>query len=128
MRVLRRDQIRKTERDCLPRMLLKWIICSTQKESQSRFSEAQEQWAALKDIPGFLGQVGGWSSKHPLQAGILSCWQDEASYQHFMHHLHDGIFQQSQQKETYTSISVTLFKIATMLLLHNRHPRQRPFK
>jgi len=91
-------------------MLLKWIVCSTSTEMQTAFSAAQEQWAALKGLPGFLGQVGGWNSKNPSQAGILSCWQDEAAYQRFMQHIHDDIYRRSDQKQTYLSISVTLFK------------------
>src|SRR5712691_10980953 len=90
-----RVEKRKMEGGCIPHMLLKWIICSIPQELQSAFSEAQKQWIALKGLQGFLGQVGGWNSKHPLQAGVLSCWQDEASYQNFMHHIHDDIFQHS---------------------------------
>jgi heme-degrading monooxygenase HmoA len=91
-------------------MLLKWIVCSVPEKLQSTFSTAQEQWSELKHLPGFLGQIGGWDSSDHLQAGILSCWQDEAAYQHFMQHTHDSIVQQSQQKGTYTSLSITLFK------------------
>jgi quinol monooxygenase YgiN len=90
-------------------MLLKWIVCTTPKEMQTAFSVAQEQWAALKGLQGFLGQVGGWDTRNPLQAGILSCWQDEIAYQHFMRHVHDDIYQRSYQQQTYLSISVTLF-------------------
>jgi quinol monooxygenase YgiN len=91
-------------------MLLKWIVCSTSKEMQAAFSITQEQWAALKGLQGFLGQIGGWNSKNPLQAGILSCWQDEKSYQRFMQYEHDRIYQQSDQGKTYLSISIALYK------------------
>ncbi len=91
-------------------MLLKWIVCTTSKEMQPTFSAAQEQWVVLKGLQGFLGQVGGWNSKNPLQAGILSCWQDEKSYRRFMQYEHDRIYQQSDQGKTYLSISIALFK------------------
>ncbi|QBD75265.1 DUF4937 domain-containing protein [Ktedonosporobacter rubrisoli] len=91
-------------------MLIKWIVCQVPANARRAFSIAQSQWSALKGMPGFLGQIGGWTSASPQQAGILACWQDEASYLHFMQSMHNALFEQSRQKGTYTSLSITLFE------------------
>jgi heme-degrading monooxygenase HmoA len=90
-------------------MLLKWIVCQVPAETCASFSSAQRQWTPLNRLPGFLGQIGGWDCASSQQAGILSLWQNEASYRHFMQYNHDEIVEHNSQRETYTSLSVALF-------------------
>jgi heme-degrading monooxygenase HmoA len=89
-------------------MILKWIVCKVNMDLKVEFSKAQEQWAALKEVQGFLGQIGGWNLKQPFEACILSFWQDHVSYQNFMSRIHDQIFYQSNQEQTYHSITIAL--------------------
>lgn len=89
-------------------MLLKWMVCKVKPEQKERFTQAQTHWGALRYIQGFLGQIGGWNHASPDEACILGLWQDASSYRRFMCHFHDGIFINSNQGETYDSISVTL--------------------
>ena len=88
-------------------MFLKWIVCQVPASTHASFSSAQRQWSMLNQVPGFLGQIGGWDRTQ--QAGILSCWRDEASYRLFMQHIHDEIVEHTHQRETYTSLSVAFF-------------------
>lgn len=85
-------------------MLLKWIVCQVSEEQKESFSEAQASWKKLSDVPGFLGQWGGWNLKEPMEACILSLWSDQESYQTFMSQIHDRIFLNSNQEATYKSI------------------------
>lgn len=91
-------------------MLLKWIVCQVSEDARASFSSAQRQWTMLNRVPGFLGQIGGWDRTSSKHAAILSCWQDEASYRHFMQHIHDEIVEHNHQRETYTSLSVAFFE------------------
>jgi heme-degrading monooxygenase HmoA len=64
----------------------------------------------IKRVEGFLGQIGGWD-KHKLnEAGIIAFWKDNGSYQKFMEHRHDEIFENSRQKNTYKNISINFFE------------------
>jgi hypothetical protein len=49
-------------------------------DSKLPFSIAQERWGNLKDVDGFLGQIGGWDVNDPFEAGILSFWKDSNSF------------------------------------------------
>jgi heme-degrading monooxygenase HmoA len=89
-------------------MIMKWIVCKVNRDSKEEFSQAQEQWAALYEVQGFLGQIGGWNLRQPLEACIVSFWKDNASYQNFMSRIHDQIFYKSNQKQTYHSITIAL--------------------
>ncbi|MGE7604097.1 YdbC family protein [Peribacillus sp. NPDC097675] len=91
-------------------MIIKWIKCQIDKESKYSFSKAQERWSKLKNSEGFLGQIGGWDKNKPFEAGILSFWKDYHSYEKFMKYHHDGIFENSNQKNTYHTISVKIFE------------------
>ncbi|EIJ82078.1 hypothetical protein PB1_04040 [Bacillus methanolicus PB1] len=51
-------------------MLIKWIMCNVPENKKEMFSQAQEQWAVLKSLDGFLGRVGGWDTNNTLKAGI----------------------------------------------------------
>jgi hypothetical protein len=89
-------------------MILKWIRVSVPDGSRDAFSKAQEQWIALREVSGFLGQLGGWSERTKGEACILAWWKDETSYRAFMTHEHDVIVGRSRQDLTYESIDVLL--------------------
>ena len=91
-------------------MLMKWIKCQVNVENKHAFSTAQEGWGELLHCAGFMGQIGGWNKNEPLEAGILSVWKDLHSYQRFMRHQHDDLFLKSDQRSTYTKISVDIFE------------------
>ncbi|MFI8492440.1 YdbC family protein [Peribacillus butanolivorans] len=91
-------------------MLIKWIKCQVNEENKSSFSNAQEGWGDLKQLDGFIGQIGGWDKNNPFEAGIISFWRDDRSYQAFMEQQHDGIFEKSNQRNTYSNISVQIFE------------------
>lgn len=91
-------------------MLIKWIRCQVTENQKSPFSLAQEQWSLVKGTNGFLGQIGGWDLRNPLEAGILSIWEDSLAYHRFMKDVHDHIFEKNQQKETYKKIFVNIYE------------------
>jgi heme-degrading monooxygenase HmoA len=91
-------------------MLIKWIKCEVDPYNKALFSKAQEQWKELKNVSGFLGQVGGWNVHNPFEAGILVFWEDDNAYQTFMKNEHDEIFMKSNQANTYQNITVTIYK------------------
>ena len=87
-------------------MLIKWVVCTV--TDRPGFSTGQSGWGELRDLPGFLGQSGGWSRTGPDRAEIVACWQDDASYQAFMAGPHDRLA--AAQSGTYDSIQVRLFE------------------
>lgn len=91
-------------------MLVKWITCEVDESKISLFSTAQEKWGRLREVDGFLGQIGGWGLHRPNKACILACWSDYPSYKQFMEKHHDEIFENSNQKNTYKTISVALYE------------------
>lgn len=91
-------------------VLLKWIDCHVPAERRDAFSRAQEQWDALRDVTGFVGQVGGWQRGEPDRAGILAVWDDRVAHDAFMGEIHDRIVDGSGQAETYDRLAVTLFE------------------
>ncbi|MYL30403.1 DUF4937 domain-containing protein [Halobacillus halophilus] len=91
-------------------MLIKLIKCKVSPEKREAFSRAQALWSRLRDIPGFLGQAGGWSKKHPCRAFILTFWKDRHVYDSFMKNDHDEMFQQSGQAQTYEKMDVQLYE------------------
>ncbi|KON70938.1 hypothetical protein AKG34_20615 [Peribacillus butanolivorans] len=91
-------------------MLIKWIKCQVNEKNKSSFSNAQEGWGELKQVDGFIGQIGGWDKNNPFEAGIISFWRDDRSYQAFMEQQHDEIFEKSNQRNTYSNISVHIYE------------------
>ena len=85
--------------------LVKWVVCRA--ADRAAFHRAQLAWARLRDVPGFLGQRGGWSRRDDSVAHIVGCWADRAAYDAFMNGVHDGIA--AGQAGTYTAIEVRLF-------------------
>ncbi|MGM0837217.1 MAG: YdbC family protein [Bacillota bacterium] len=89
-------------------MLIKYIKCQVEEESRAEFSKAQEKWSDLAYVEGFIGQLGGWCENG--EAVILGFWESSGAYQHFMEHIHDTIFLENNQGNTYRSITVTLYE------------------
>ncbi|MFF2659428.1 DUF4937 domain-containing protein [Kitasatospora sp. NPDC058032] len=79
----------------------KWIGCEVPEDGRERFSDAQRAWAAIRDQPGLIGQVGGWEGGY---ARVLGLWADEEAYGRFMRERHDAVVAASGQGGTYTAI------------------------
>jgi hypothetical protein len=91
-------------------MIIKWIVCKVPSNKKEEFSYAQEEWKALKGVSGFIGQIGGWDLKSNSDACVIGVWEDGDLYMYFMDNIHDQIFHKNNQKQSYESISVTLFE------------------
>jgi hypothetical protein len=91
-------------------MLIKWIVCEVAESSKERFSDAQQQWAEVAGLDGFLGQVGGWDVKTPGHACHVALWDSLEQYQTFMAGAHDAIVRKNAQADTYDAIAVALFE------------------
>lgn len=91
-------------------MLLKHIICKVKPDYRLDFSEAQKSWAKTTESKGFLCQIGGWNHSQPNEAVILSFWKDRLSLDGFMNKMHDDIFYQNNQLETYENIMISFFE------------------
>lgn len=91
-------------------MLIKWIACQVREGQKQSFSRGQEQWRAVREVDGFLGQAGGWNVSDPAEAVILAFWRDEAAYRAFMANHHDPIFAKTRQQQTYERIRVELYE------------------
>jgi hypothetical protein len=83
-------------------MLIKLMTVRT--ADPDAFHRAQLAWDQLRDVPGFLGQDGGWSRDEAGVAHIVGCWQDRASYDAFMAGPHDRIL--GGRPRAYDSIEV----------------------
>jgi hypothetical protein len=93
-------------------MLIKWISCSVAISSEVGFSTAQSRWRQLKEVPGFIGQIGGWERTCTrLIAHIFGFWSNSACYEKFMDELHDEIYKETQQKGTYESIDIQIAEL-----------------
>ncbi|WP_410982518.1 DUF4937 domain-containing protein [Bacillus cereus] len=88
-------------------MLIKTIFCQVEKEKKDLFSEAQEKWRDLQNLEGFHGQFGGWNED---EACVFTVWENMHTYQKFMNEMHDPIFYNSNQKDTYLSCEIELFQ------------------
>jgi heme-degrading monooxygenase HmoA len=94
-------------------MIVKWIVCEVDIDKKQAFSEAQEQWAEIKDTRGFLAQVGGWDVDNPHTACIIAFWESTGDLDSFMKNLHGRIFKVNDQQATYKSINVSYFDAKT---------------
>jgi heme-degrading monooxygenase HmoA len=92
-------------------MLLKWIVCQVARPNRDRFSQAQEQWAAVAGLEGFVAQVGGWDLGAECQACIAALWRDAASYGAFMTGEHEAIVRRNGQARTYDASTTALFEV-----------------
>jgi quinol monooxygenase YgiN len=89
-------------------MFLKLIVCQT--SDRPRFTAGQQAWRALAGIPGFIGQLGGWSIANANEAVILSAWLDGDAYGRFMADGHAAIVGASGQASLLTTVQVTCFE------------------
>lgn len=89
-------------------MLIKWIVCTVEAEARQAFSISQAGWGDLREVPGFIGQIGGWEKGDSPDACIVAFWKDEMTYKNFMENYHDRIYENNGQKGTYRAISVKL--------------------
>ena len=92
-------------------MYLKWIVCDVKKDKIHEFSVAQQKWDQVAVAEGFIVQFGGWNVKNKLEACILSVWNHKYDLDNFMKDLHDQIFENNNQLETYNSICVDHFHV-----------------
>jgi heme-degrading monooxygenase HmoA len=86
-------------------MLVKWITCAV--VDRPGFDRRQRRWEALRTVPGFLGQVGGWSVRDPATAHLFAFWAGRTEHQRFLAGPHDGLA--AAQAGTYAEIKVRLF-------------------
>ncbi|MDA7026368.1 YdbC family protein [Bacillus sp. CLL-7-23] len=96
-------------------MIMKRITCKVKEQQKENFYEHQKQWKSLRTVKGFLGQIGGWSTKERLTACIYAFWESLDDYQTFMEDHHDQIFVNSGQENTYESINVCLYRQLFMI-------------
>jgi hypothetical protein len=92
-------------------MYLKWIVCDVKKDKIHEFSVAQKKWDQVAVAEGFIVQLGGWNVNNTSEACILSIWEHKYDLENFMKDLHDQIFENNRQSETYNSIRVNHFYI-----------------
>jgi hypothetical protein len=102
-------------------VLVKWMVCKVLPHERVKFSLAQEEWIALKEVNGFIGQIGGWDLIEKNCACILALWEDMDTYNHIMKQAHDEIFLKFKQNKYYESISVTLYECLFNIQGINRH-------
>lgn len=94
-------------------VVLKWIRCEVRPDRREAFSLAQEAWASLARVRGFLGQRGGWCESHAGVASLFALWSNAALYREFMSSIHDSVFAESGQKGTFEKIEVRLWRPAS---------------
>ena len=87
-------------------MLIKWVRCRV--TDRERFARGQEGWGALADVPGFLGQCGGWSGRQPGVAHVFAWWRSPEDHEIFLAGPHDGLA--AAQTGSYGEIEVRLFE------------------
>lgn len=88
-------------------MIVKLLVCRT--TSPSAFAEGQGVWRRLAAVPGFVGQLGGWSTANDHEAVLLSLWADAAAHGRFLTGEHDGLVTASGQTAAVTAMQVALF-------------------
>lgn len=91
-------------------MIIKWIQCEVEDNNRSAFTKAQKKWIELKEIEGFIGQIGGWKLNSPHIAGVLSFWQSQFYYERFMERFHDDLVEKNKQVNTYKNIVVNIYE------------------
>ncbi|AFH62712.1 hypothetical protein B2K_18650 [Paenibacillus mucilaginosus K02] len=89
-------------------MLVKLIACRVPERSRTQFAEAQMRWSELKDVEGFILQLGGWAQESPETALILALWQEKRGYFDFMRERHDDLFERTGQRGTYEAIRISV--------------------
>lgn len=89
-------------------VLVKWVRCEA--VDREGFARGQQAWAALRELPGFLGQHGGWSRHRggAESAHVIAFWSDADAYEQFMAGPHDTMA--AGQVGTFRGIQVGLFE------------------
>lgn len=90
-------------------MFLKWIVCEVENDQKQAFSHAQERWRKIVSAKGFIAQAGGWDADMPDIACVIGLWENERDLSIFMNSLHDEIFRENNQADTYKSININYF-------------------
>ncbi|MEV6712541.1 DUF4937 domain-containing protein [Lentzea sp. NPDC051208] len=85
-------------------VLIKWIRCRV--TDPAAFDRGQRGWGALADVPGFLGQRGGWGE--PGIAHVVAFWRSAADHAAFLAGSHDALA--AAQQGSYAEIDVRLFE------------------
>ncbi|MEV6301427.1 DUF4937 domain-containing protein [Actinoplanes sp. NPDC051861] len=85
--------------------IFKFVTCTV--TDRAAFSAAQAGWGELCSLPGFLGQMGGWSRSSPDRAHLFASWRNQSDYDAFMRGPHDRLA--APQSGTYTATEVRLF-------------------
>lgn len=83
-------------------MLVKWVRCRV--TDPAGFVAGQQGWGALVDVPGFLGQWGGWGSG---SAHVFALWRSAEDHAAFLAGPHDRMAE--GQAGTYDEIDVRSF-------------------
>jgi len=78
-------------------------------DKKEAFSIAQSQWNKIANSPGLIGQFGGWDTLEKKSACIVSLWQDQKCYDHFMTNIHDEIASKNNQSSTYDELEICFF-------------------
>ena len=72
------------------------------------FERGQRKWAGLLGEPGFRGQSGGWSRRHPDVAHVFAFWENRVFYDSYMARTHDQLA--AGQAGMYKDMQVKLFE------------------
>lgn len=97
-------------------MFLKHIICQVGSNQKTAFSIAQTKWSVIKNLPGFIAQFGGWSKRSPNKAIIFSLWKSKTDYDFFMEKVHDTVFENNGQTNTYNTIEIQFHEVSDVPL------------
>ncbi len=111
-----------------PALLLKYIRCRVEPGAEAAFSRGQEAWRGLSGLPGFRGQIGGWSQQEEGLGVILALWTDRASEERFMKEEHGPLFQRSGQQSLLRSLSVDRLAFVEGIEYPAPRPEQGPFR
>lgn len=84
-------------------MLIKWVRCRV--TDPPAFGAGQQTWGPLVDVPGFLGQWGGWSASGA--AHVFALWRTAEDHAAFLEGPHDRLA--AAQAGTFDEIDVRLF-------------------
>jgi heme-degrading monooxygenase HmoA len=85
-------------------MLIKWVRCRVSEPVA--FDVGQAAWGALADVPGFVGQWGGWGESG--YAHVFALWRTAEDHEVFLAGPHDRMAE--AQAGTFREIDVRLFE------------------
>lgn len=91
-------------------MIIKWTVCSVPVSERRVFSYRQRDWKRMARIKGFLGRIGGWNIKNPLEACTLTFFQDMDAYQLFVDRGHSDLIRLSESAERFSIIDSQVYQ------------------